>query len=153
MATVLCIFETVLRILGQHAHDQFADLLGQRRIKLSWRRWRELPLLGHDLKGRLADEGFFTRQRQVGGHAERIDIGAAIELAPHTLFGAHVRRRAHRQTDRGQIRRVVARDVLGQAEVGDFGGALKGDKNIVRLDVAMNNTRGADVGEASEALH
>ena len=102
-----------------------------------------------DLDGRIAFERKLTGQHLVHNDAERVEVGAAVELVAgyaFSLFGGHVKRRAD---DHAGLReghswrgRADAFFHFGDAEVEDLGGfAARGfdEDNVVRLDVAVDD--------------
>jgi hypothetical protein len=143
---------------------------------VSWRRSSGTALgrrrlLPHELlhEARVARQ----LQRQAAGqqlveeHAERIDVGAAVDVrrqAAVRLLGAHVRRSPHGNAELRQLGDVQQRAVerLGQAEI-DHPGAgaavFPGDQHIVRLDIAVQHAalvrvldRRADLHEQLQAV-
>ena len=89
-----------------------------------------------------AGEGQLSGQALVEHHAEGIDVGAGIHLAPIVdLLGGHVVRCAQRHARGGQGQHAAGED-LGQAEVGQPGLALLVDQDVGRLQVAVNDRHG-----------
>src|SRR4051794_35147825 len=85
--------------------------------------------------------------------ANGIDIGANVCLAILPLLGGHVRRRSNNPV-RGKERRATAWALLGgtdcqagladdgrQSKVAQLGDAILPHEDIVRLDVAMDESR------------
>ena len=102
--------------------------------------------LAEDLGAVLAVEGGLQGQELVEGHAQRIDVGAAVDhdALGQGLLGAHVPQRAQDVAGEGQA--VVALD-LGQAEVGDPEAALGVEQEVAGLDVAVEDAPGVGVVE------
>src|SRR5204863_3079150 len=113
-------------------------------------------LCGEQCLRRAAIEWRRTNEHFVADDAERVEIGAMIRVwIGGSLLGRHVHRRAERRADGGDraaapattARRSSAkghalargRDGFGNAEVGYHRGAA-GEENVVRFDVAMDNS-------------
>jgi hypothetical protein len=94
-----------------------------------------------------------------GGHlvkddTEGEDVGARVQVFAPRLFRGHVGHRAHRRAGTGQgilhvlrlgVRAGDGRAVfqqLGETEVEDLGVAARGDEDVGRLDVAVDDTAG-----------
>ncbi len=87
----------------------------------------------------LAEERNASGETFVEHEAERVQVGAAVELLAAHLLGRQVLRRAHHD--------VVAREIgigrlqpLGDAEVGQQHAPVRGDHDVARLDVTMDET-------------
>ena len=85
-------------------------------------------------------------QQFVEQHAERIDVGARVDVqAAHLgLLGAHVQRRADHLREVGVDRALgqLLVDRFGHAEVDDLGHRLavvRRDQHVRRLDVAVDD--------------
>jgi hypothetical protein len=82
-------------------------------------------------------------------HAQRVEVGAAVDLAvAGALLGAHVRRRADGHPG-GREARVAPLDHRPRdAEVGDHGAvAVVVEEDVVGLDVAVHHAARVGVGE------
>ena len=123
-----------------------------RHIGAVIREWRRglIEVLHGDGQRRVAGEGGLAGEHVVGRDAERVDIGAGIELAAFDLLGAHVEGRAHRDAD---LREVggVALDA-GEAEVGDFYFAAAGEHDVFGFDVAVDDAFAGSFGEGGGDL-
>ena len=97
-----------------------------------------------DLGAVAAVDGRAERQQLVERHAQRVDVGPAVDHHPPAqgLLGAHVPQRA--QDVAGERQPVVAAD-LRQAEVGDPEPALGVEQQVARLDVAVEDAAGVGV--------
>ncbi len=105
---------------------------------------------GGDVDARFAGKCGPARQHLVDDAAEGPDVGALVDRSTARLLGTHV---AGRPCDHafpvlerqpGQSRRiggrVVTRKNLRQAEVQNLDGAIGGDLDIGRLQIAVNHT-------------
>src|SRR5262245_36836667 len=89
--------------------------------------------------GRFAAEGWAAGEQLVEHGAEGIDVACGADQGPlaERLFGRHVRRRSENLAAECEV--AVARDPLGQAEVGDPHAALAVDEDVRRLKVAVQS--------------
>src|SRR5262245_14665795 len=104
-----------------------------------------------------------AREQLKENDAERKNIAARVERFSGGLLRRHIRDAADKKSrpraSRRKRRVVVFRGLrqLGQTEVGEFGVAVFGDKDIGRLDVAMQDadivSGGQSVRDADEQLH
>ncbi len=97
----------------------------------------------HEARGR---EGGFPRRALVEDRADREDVGRGVHvLRIAHLLGGHVARgplHVARDRERDALARpgrVVARPVLGEAEVGDQGAPLGREEDVLRLEVAVDD--------------
>ena len=126
--------EAVRRFLGQqpiHQRLQHRQRLRQARHRLGDMhdadRERILGVIGHP-----------TDQHLVKHDAQAVEIGAPIELFAARLLRTHVVRRTdHRSGACHAGRRVVG---PGDAEIGQRRGTIVAQKDVVGLDVAMDET-------------
>jgi len=86
-------------------------------------------------------EGKATAEREESDDAKRVDVAARVEPAAFELLGRHVGRRADDDPDARQRRRVDAARP-GQPEVEQPDGAVGGDHDVARLDVAVDDAGG-----------
>ena len=77
---------------------------------------------------------------RVQGCAQSIDVGGRTDFAtiPPRLLGRHVARRAHDLAAGGQS--AVAQHLFGEPEVGDAGSSTLVEKDVARLEIAMDHT-------------
>ena len=145
-----------LRILFQSFADDAIEL--RRQVRIHARRRRRLALQDrceNDAR-RIPCKSLPARRHLVQHQSQRKQIGASIELFRAHLLGRHIADGADRHSRAGEIRIAIerraayrdrfahsARDHLfREAEIEHFGLPALGDKNIGRLDVAMNNSLG-----------
>ena len=85
----------------------------------------------------LAEERDPPGEALVEDQPERVEVGAAVELAAADLLGRQVLGRAHHHV---VARQVLAGGVeaLGDAEVGQQHAAVRGDEDVAGLDVAVD---------------
>ena len=119
------------------------------------RRGGDVRLLVQDaaenLHGRFACEQSLASQHFINNHAKRPDVGALVRRLALGLLGSHVRRRPEngarlRRAD-GQRRRVLRIAVarrrrfhgFRQAEIQNLDDAFRGDLDVGRLQVAMDD--------------
>ena len=114
-------------------------MLGHARPCLPHPRHLAAEALGDDRLRRGTGEGRLTGQHLVQHGPEGVDIGARVEaLVARRLLGAHVGRSPDRQAGLGQ---AIVRPRQGprDAEVGDEGGAVGGEEQVLGLDVAVDH--------------
>ncbi len=100
------------------------------------RRLLEAP--GDHRLRRRPGEGRLAREHLVEHGAERVDVGARIDVVSVArLLGAHIRRRAHRHPRPGQL--GVSPERARDAEVGHEGAAVFSEQQILGLDVPMDH--------------
>ena len=92
------------------------------------------------LRRRVRPEWRPSRQRLVQNRPQRVDVRGRSDRVRQAqgLLGGHVVRRAQRDAASGQPRPIV--QPPGQPEVGDLGGAVGGQEDVARLQVAVNDT-------------
>ena len=90
-----------------------------------------------DREGLVGDERGVAGQALVGDDAEGVDVGGAGQGGAGGLLGGDVQGGAHHDAGRGQVH--VGGAGLGDAEVGDLGGAVGHDQQVARLDVAVHD--------------
>ena len=89
--------------------------------------------------------------------AQRVDVGAAVQVAALDLLGGHIRDRAHELVGGGQGRlRLLGVHLLDQPEVAQVAvavaaGRAGGEEDVGRLDVAVDQAAG--VGGVQRAGH
>lgn len=91
---------------------------------------------------RLAVEQPPAYQRFPEHHARCVYVGAAIERLAEDLFGRHVSRFT---LDLARARPRGARFGLGDSKIGDSRDAVQTDQQILRRDVAVNQSEGLPV--------
>ena len=111
-----------------------------------------------DLGRRRRIERQAAGQELVEQHAERVDVGARVDLFGADLLGRHVRGRAHAQAGRRQIgaaEGVV--DQLGDAEVEQLEAepaSARHAHHVRRLEISVHDADAVRGGERrSEVLH
>ena len=85
-------------------------------------------------------------QHLIDDNAERVEVARRTERLAHELLGAHVSRR----TDGDARARDAARrvDVAGDAEVEQLDGAARCEHQVLRLEIAVENTERVRAVEA-----
>jgi hypothetical protein len=114
--------------VGQRRRDRRRDRLDPRDRLVEHRRRGQ--------RRRAAREQRPAGQRLPGDHAQREQIGAAIDRAAGQLLGRHVRELALHDALIGGGRRVVG---LGDAEVEQLDHAVGGDEDVARRHVAVHD--------------
>ena len=61
----------------------------------------------HDGRG-VAREGWLAGEHLVSNHAEAVNVRARVDVTATTLFGRHVKRRAHNRADASQCRSLIS---------------------------------------------
>ena len=112
-------------------HRQFRQGFGQVRQRRGKR-------IGAVIR-QLADEDFIQH------HAQRVEVGAAIDLLAPRLLRAHVARRAHGKPGLGELGAIVQR--LGNPEVRQHCRAIGAKQNVRRLDVAVHQPLGMGIAQ------
>ncbi len=99
-----------------------------------------------------APEGRPAHQQFVKDRAQRVDVGRRTDLSrpPFGLLRRHVGGRAQDQIAPGQPRLAV--EHLGQAEVGDPGRVVAGQKDVGRFQVAMHDPQAVGLGDGAGQL-
>ena len=108
-----------------------------------------VEMAGEDGVVAVALEGFLAGDHFVQGDAERIDIGAGVELLALDLFGRHVVKRADDVAGFGE---GAVGGHAGDAEVHQLDAAVGRKHDVGRLDVAMDDAARMGVGEGGEGL-
>lgn len=117
---------TKLAFPGESAHDDFIDARIERRAAGRWSK---------------SADGKFTRKHFIEDDAERINIGAMIDLPGiFQLLGRHVMGGAEgsagaREGDGG----LLFANQFGDAEIGDFDAATRIEEQVFRLDIPMED--------------
>ena len=102
---------------------------------------------GDDRLRRRADVGRLAGEHLVRQRAERVDVGAAVDDAiARRLLGAHVLRRAERQSGLRDARAAGVGDGEGDAEVGDERLAFL-EEDVLRLQIAVDDALAVGVVE------
>jgi hypothetical protein len=99
--------------------------------------------LAHGAEERLVAAGPVGRaepQHLVEDHAQRVDVGAAVDGPPRGLLGRHVAELAL-QPGGG----VAVEPGGGDAQVGDLHGPVAGEQEVLRRDVAVHDLQGRPV--------
>jgi len=111
--------------------------------------------LGLDPHQQLRDGGVAVKWHRASDHlvedqAEGVEIDAVIDLAARYLLRRHVAWRAQQLAAAGHVGR--RRQRLRQAEIRDVGGAGSIDQDVVRLQIAMDDTFSVGGGEGLRDL-
>ena len=93
----------------------------------------------------LAHEGRSPGEQLIHDHPERVQVAAPIGDMALGLLRAEVGSRPDHRSGAGELFGVV--EGAGDAEVGDLHGAVGGEQDVRRLDVAMHQTLGVCCGE------
>ena len=101
-----------------------------------------------DLERRRRDEGPAAGEQLEQRDAEGVEVGGRRRFVAADLLRAHVGWGADGEAGAGQAGVGVER--AEQPEVGQLGGAVGGEQHVRRLDVAVNDAGGVQVGEAGE---
>ncbi len=112
-------------------------------------------LAGDDL--RHGARGAARHRQRPGGHlvqgrAQRVQIGARIQLGAGRLLRRHERRRAEQRAGPRDDGRVVVRHA-GDAEVAQHQSAALGHQHVARLDVAVDHAGPVRVGQRAAQRH
>ena len=94
----------------------------------------------------LPGKRLFAGQHFIEHDAQRKNVAAAVHGASLHLLGRHIAGRAH--DVRGLLRAAELKN-LGGAKVGDFDSVVRGEHQVGRLNVAVNDV--AFVGELQGA--
>ena len=141
-----CVPGALLRVAGGGPEHQFVELVRNRGYPRAWHGHGVVRVLVGDLHGRFADIGLLAGKHLVGHDAERVDVAAGIRDAPRDEFGGEVGDRAEQGLPGGRV--VV--DGPGESEVADLDAAVVGQENVLRLEIAMHDSRFVRGGEARE---
>ena len=109
------------RVLHEHPIDDLGDRRGHAQDRRHLGEPRRLPeqVAGHDRLQRVADERRDAGEHLVRDHAQRVDIGAVVDVPRAVdLLGRHVVRRADHRAGLGQLlARALGPDELRDPEV------------------------------------
>ena len=144
---------TVARLLAHHLVEQRLVLphlfgkVGHRRLDV---------LHDHFDRG-VSGVGTLAGQHFVEQDAEAVYIGSSVHLHAFGLLGTHIERAAQDGSRGSQL--GVDLHFLGNAKVAQQGGTVATEKNVLRLDVSVNNSplvseiqRAADVHQQLKRL-
>ena len=148
--------EPVVRPLLQTSAD---DTLHRRRdlVRQGGQVRRLVPKDGgQGLRGAVSPEGMLAGEHLVEHGAEREDVRAGVSGMTLRLLRRHVAHRAHHRSRTGHVgRRGVAFAGgldAGEAEVEDLHDTGRGEKEVVGLEVAVDDAAGVGGGEAAGDL-
>ena len=131
------------RLGRERAQDHALELLGKAAQQRGRRSDLALEHGVHHLVVAVAAEGTLTRRRFVEHAAEREDVAPAIHTGARDLLGRHVSDLAlELPRARGF---VELSERLRHAEVGHLRGAVGGEQDVVRREVAMHDAERAPV--------
>ena len=125
---------------GHGLHDEVGQARRQPRVDLARRPRLALHVLVHDRHVIAARVGRHAGQHFVEDDAERVDVGALVDLLAEDLLGRHVLRRADDVAGLGELRVAFALRG-GDAEVHDLEQAFLVDQHVRGLEVAMHDAR------------
>ncbi len=134
----------MLRPLLQRAEDDSVEDGGHRAAQAGPRRGH-LEVLAGELGGIAGLEREAAGEHAVEQHAERIDVGAGVDLGAEDLLGGHDRGRADEAAGGGEAGRAdLRRRQLGDAEIEELdpAGRTGLDGDVARLDVAVDDPGG-----------
>ena len=136
----LCARRPIGRVGRQRVHDRLCQL--GRDLGSTLRERRRLlvhPSIQEAERVAVVEERKFSGEQLVGENAQRVDIGCGGELVSERLLRCHVRRGAeHLAGPRGH--RAGVADHLGNAVVGHLHGAVRGEQQVLGLDVSVEDT-------------
>ena len=122
------------------------------------RRGRLLQDRGQRRRHRVAPEGVLPPQKFVEDHPEGEEVGPRVHrLRPH-LLGGHVSHRPHQHAGLGGARGRHLLGVhahggeLGEAEVEDLDAPVRGEEEVLGLEVAVDDALAVCGGEALGGL-
>ena len=136
--------EALRRILGQQAQDDGFERRRQIGAEGARRRDRGVKVLGDHDQRVVAGERQPAGDQLVEHHAQRVEIGAAVDLAPQRLLGGEVGGGADDRALGGDARVSGDRD----PEVGELGDRAIGtarQQDVLGLEVAMHHVVGVGV--------
>ncbi|CAG8865819.1 hypothetical protein PS627_01738 [Pseudomonas fluorescens] len=90
-----------------------------------------------------ATERQLPDQEFVEHHTQRIQVGTAIDVHAARLLGAHVARRADRETGLGELGAVIQR--LGDTEVRQHHSAIDAEQDVGRFHVTVHQPLGMGI--------
>ena len=101
---------------------------------------------GERFRCRIALERPRPRQHLVDHHAQREDVGAVVDRLPADLLGCHIAHRAHDDARTregvGDLRGLIGpggADQFGHTEVQDLHASIASEKQVLRLQIAMDD--------------
>ena len=97
-------------------------------------------MLNGNADRRLTSKGRAPRQQVVASHAKGVDVTALVQLATFDLLGTHVERRPHGDADLRQVDALARLCELSQTEVRHFDLASAGHHDVLRFDVAVDDS-------------
>ena len=125
---------SIVRVDRLHRRDRLVDVAQQDRH-------RRVGVVERDL----------AREQLERHAADRVEVRPRADVLRHRLLGRHVGRRADRRARRGQEgARLHLRRRLGDAEVGDLHAPVRGDHQVLGLEVAVDDAVLLRVGEPGE---
>jgi hypothetical protein len=132
--------------LGQAAQDDLLDRRRDQRRQPARRRRRLRDLLDQHGAHGLAVERHLPAQHLEQQHAERVDVGAVIDLLALARLGRHVLRRPEDDAGGGEVLRAALGHHLGQAEIEQLDErritAPLEQHHVVGLEVAVDDPGG-----------
>ncbi len=133
-------------MLAQRPHHDLVERLGNIEVwtPLSQARRRLALVKLEELATRARYDGKLAGQGFVHEHPERVEVGAGLDRRADALLGRHVLRRSERVA---LLRQALGSRELRHAEVEHLRGSIVAQKNIARLEIAVNDAllvRGAE---------
>ena len=141
----------LVRLLCQRLEQYALHAAGEFRRILAWRRQRVIQLLQQHRHGRIRLERLAPGHQFVKDHAQRIDIGAVVDIFRQTLFRGHVFGRTDAHPLHSQARGLVARCIaiivqrFGNAKIGQNRRTIGAQQDIGRFYIAVNYALGLGV--------
>ena len=128
----------LIRLFGQAAFDSPLERRGQLSFDL---RRLVIENRSHRLRRRRSMKCPLTRQHFIEDHAKCKDVCTMVDMLSTHLLRRHVPGRPHHYTGLRGVRLVHSRQLqLGQAKVQNLYTAVFSDEQVLRLNVAMNDT-------------
>jgi hypothetical protein len=133
-----------------------------RNAAIAFRRRRRIPgeHFSHRIGCRFCLESTAACSHLIQNRSKTEDVGAVVARQTARLLGRQVAHRAQQNAGlslEGQgcalLGRMVATDQLGQSEIQDLGMPIAGDKDILRLQVAMNDAPLVSGSESARDLN
>ncbi len=122
-------------------HDHACDVIGKIAFDLFDIDGGLLHTLIHELPGGFTTKGNLAGHHFIKDDSERIDIGATVDALAFHLFGRHIARSADNSARAGHAH-LRGFERSGEAEIGDVDLIVLADKNVVRLEVTMDDAFG-----------